>query len=333
MADTSNSGTAPDDDTRLPAARVRKQVEDALELADFIVGTGAKGPDGQPLPFDDISTVHMTAAQIGLISVPMTGAPVLTIDQWTKFEQAYYRIASIMTPVTAETLRDTRDTARPQGSYESVIYRLWDLVRGYSPAQRFTRSLWFWAIAFAVFIVAAEWGVNYLGLKKDAMSVVGWRTLLQSLLPWAYGGLGACAYMLRSAHYFIYQRSFDTRRTPEYFNRILLGAISGGAIILFSEYLLSADDGSAAHLGSAALGFVAGYSGDLVFNTIERIVNAIFPKVSVETTPSDDAKKRAAAKAGAGSAQSDQSDNASGQDGDGQAGGKQGDNQAGSGKN
>ena len=78
---------------------------------------------------------------------------------------------------------------------------------------------------------------------------------------------------------------------------------------------------------------MAGYSGDLVFNTIERIVNAIFPKVSVETTPSDDAKKRAAAKAGAGSAQSDQSDNASGQDGDGQAGGKQGDNQAGSGKN
>ena len=46
--------------------------------------------------------------------------------------------------------------------------------------------------------------------------------------------VGACAYMLRSAHYFIYQRSFDTRRTPEYFNRILLGAISGGAIILFS---------------------------------------------------------------------------------------------------
>jgi len=142
--------------------------------------------------------------------------------------------------------------------------------------------------------VFAEWMVNYLGLRADAQSVAGWRTLWQSLVPWAYGGLGACAYMLRSAHYFIYQRSFDCRRTPEYFNRILLGAISGGAIILFTEYLTSADDGSAAHLGSAALGFVAGYSGDLLFNTIERIVNAIFPKVSVETTPTDDARRKAA---------------------------------------
>ena len=85
--------------------------------------------------------------------------------------------------------------------------------------------------------------------------------------------------MLRSAHYFIYQRTFDVRRTPEYFNRILLGAVSGGAIILFVEYLSkSADDGSTAHVGSTALGFIAGYSGDFLFNTVERIVNAIFPK-------------------------------------------------------
>ena len=127
------------------------------------------------------------------------------------------------------------------------------------------------------------------------MSVASWRFLWQSLVPWAYGALGACAFLLRSAHYFIHQRSFDTRRTPEYFNRILLGAISGGGIILFTEYLTSADDGSVAHLGAAALGFVAGYSGDLLFNMVERVVTAIFPKVSTETVPTDDAKKKAAA--------------------------------------
>jgi hypothetical protein len=83
--------------------------------------------------------------------------------------------------------------------------------------------------------------------------------------------------MLRSAHYFIYQRSFDVRRTPEYYNRILLGAISGGAIILFITNL-SNDDGSSINLGAAALGFVAGYSTDLLFNTIERIVTAMRSK-------------------------------------------------------
>ena len=183
-----------------------------------------------------------------------------------------------MSPVTAETLRDTRDTARPPGNYAHLYYRVRDFIWGYSPAQRFTRELWFLAFFFVVAIIALEWAVNYLGLKKDAAAVASWRFLWQSLVPWAYGALGACAFLLRSAHYFIHQRTFDRRRTPEYFNRILLGAISGGGIILFTEYLTSADDGSVAHLGAAALGFVAGYSGDLLFNLVERVVTAIFPK-------------------------------------------------------
>ena len=54
-------------------------------------------------------------------------------------------------------------------------------------------------------------------------------------------------------------------------------SISGGAIILFVNYLV-ADDGTVLHLSSAALGFVAGYSTDFLFNTIERVVAAIFPK-------------------------------------------------------
>jgi hypothetical protein len=67
------------------------------------------------------------------------------------------------------------------------------------------------------------------------------------------------------------------RRKPEYFNRVLLGAISGGAIILFVNYLVD-DGGTVLHLSSAALGFVAGYSTDFLFNAIERVVAAVFPK-------------------------------------------------------
>jgi hypothetical protein len=43
------------------------------------------------------------------------------------------------------------------------------------------------------------------------------------------------------------------------------------------NYLVD-DDGTVLHLSSAALGFVAGYSTDFLFNTIERVVAAIFPK-------------------------------------------------------
>ncbi len=85
------------------------------------------------------------------------------------------------------------------------------------------------------------------------------------------------------------------RRTPEYYNRIGLGAISGGAIILFVNNLDN-EDGSSINLGAAALGFVAGYSTDLLFNTIERIVTAIFPKVAVETVAADSSMARTAPK-------------------------------------
>ena len=97
-----------------------------------------------------------------------------------------------------------------------------------------------------------------------------------------YGGLGACVYLLRSAHIFIYQRSFDVHHKPEYFNRILLGAVAGGAILLFVAQI-SDDEGNVVHLSSAALGFLAGYNTDFLFSTIERVSAAILPKVGIES--------------------------------------------------
>jgi hypothetical protein len=70
-----------------------------------------------------------------------------------------------------------------------------------------------------------------------------------------------------------------------------LGAISGGAIILFADYLVSQDD-TFTHIGTTALGFVAGYSTDFLFNTVERIVTALFPKVDVQTVSQGPPPKR-----------------------------------------
>jgi hypothetical protein len=106
--------------------------------------------------------------------------------------------------------------------------------------------------------------------------------LVQILNPYAYGGLGSCVYLLRSAHQYIHERTFDIRRMPEYFNRILLGTISGGAIILFVEQITT-DNGEVIKLSSAALGFLAGYSTDFLFSTIERIISAILPKTGLDS--------------------------------------------------
>ena len=261
------------------SAYARSQLDDALALSGYAVSAGVHTPGGDPLPFADIGVIQGTAAKLGLFDPPAEGAtasaPSVTASEWIAFEQAYYRLAVTMTPVTAETLASTQAMA-PEAD-ATVLHDLRDRIFGNSPALRFTRLFALVAIGFGAFVIIAECLINVYGQEAEATKFFWQKNILQSLLPWAYGALGSCAYLLRSAHYFIYQRSFDLRRKPEYFNRVLLGAISGGAIILFVNYLVD-EDGTTLHLSSAALGFVAGYSTDFLFNTIERVVAAIFPK-------------------------------------------------------
>jgi hypothetical protein len=284
-------------DTAEAAQRTHAQVQDAYELASYVVENGIKDESGQPLAFDNIKTIEATAAMLGIIAVNGDGPKPVTAAQWADFEQAYYALALATSPVTAETLRNTRyvagagmGTATGEAEGGAGLRGWW---AGKSPAQRFTRVLWGWTTAFALFVLASQVWIEYFALQTG---VGPWTTIPlhigQALQPWAYGGLGACAYLLRSAHTLIHQRSFDLRRKPEYFNRILLGAVSGGAIILFTDYL-SPPDETTAHLGATALGFIAGYSTDFLFNTVERVITALFPKVAVQTVPRDQSKKPA----------------------------------------
>lgn len=272
-ADETNTST-PSGNITAASAYARSQLEDALALCGYAVSAGVQSPRGEPQLFVDIGIIHGTAAKLGMFE-PSGGSASsggVTTPEWIAFEQAYYRLAVAMSPVTAETLAST------QGSVLDLEKASWrDRIFGNSPALRFTRMFSLVTIGIAAFILTAECLVYVWGLEGDARIRVWDKNLLGSLLPWAYGGLGSCAYLLRSAHYYIYQRSFDLRRKPEYYNRILLGAISGGAIILFVNYLVD-DGGTVLHLSSAALGFVAGYSTDFLFNAIERVVAAIFPK-------------------------------------------------------
>jgi hypothetical protein len=270
--DETNTST-PSGNITAASAYARGQIEDALALCGYAVGAGVQSPRGEPQLFVDIGIIQGTAAMLGMFeAADGPASPGVTTPEWIAFEQAYYRLAVVMSPVTAETLASTQGSVR---DLEEASWR--HKILGNSPALRFTRMFSAVTIGIAAFILIAECLVYVWGLEGDARIRVWDKSLLGSLLPWAYGALGSCAYLLRSAHYYIYQRSFDMRRKPEYYNRILLGAISGGAIILFVNYLVD-DGGTVLHLSSAALGFVAGYSTDFLFNTIERVVAAVFPK-------------------------------------------------------
>lgn len=256
----------------LVTEQIRNEVRDALELADFVVKTGTRTADGHTLSPNILKMIKVTAGNIRLFEPAGDPVHILASD-WTRFELAYYALVEFTSPVTVETLRNTRNT----GHFE---------FRHASLAQQFTWLLWLITIVFAVIVIAC--GVVATGADTAAK---GWgvtarfyNNYVPIIVPWVYGGLGACAYLLRTAHNLIAERSFDVRRKPEYLNRILLGAVSGGAIVLLFN---SGSDDDTVKISAAALGFVAGYSNDLLFSAIERIVAAILPKVGLETVKKD----------------------------------------------
>jgi hypothetical protein len=57
--------------------------------------------------------------------------------------------------------------------------------------------------------------------------------------------------------------------------------VSGGTISLFIQEI-AWDDG-VIRLSAAAPGFLAGYNNDFLFKTIERIAEAILPRIGIET--------------------------------------------------
>jgi hypothetical protein len=310
-----NPATTPGKIT-LASPYAEKRLDDALALSDYAVSAGVQTPAGEPLSFADIGLIQGTAAKLGKFDPPASQTqspkPSVTASEWIVFEEAYYRLAVATSPVTAETLAATKATMPDARS------NLGDRIFGYSPALRFTRGFALFTTVLAAFVLVAECLVYVWGLDGDANTYVWQKNILESVLPWAYGALGSCAYLLRSAHYFIYQRSFDLRRKPEYFNRVLLGAISGGAIILFVNYLVDDGGGTVLHLSSAALGFVAGYSTDFLFNTIERVVAAIFPKTDSDPKVQPQRIQRPVVKPPAGGGDApDDAGNADGADGNG----------------
>ncbi|HEX9582190.1 MAG TPA: hypothetical protein VF970_13895 [Gemmatimonadales bacterium] len=110
---------------------------------------------------------------------------------------------------------------------------------------------------------------NYAGQREFAV------------VPFAYGGLGAAAFLLRAAHGHLHSRTFDPNHIPEYYSRMLLGVIAGGAIQLLITQ--GADESGVIKLSAAAVAFVAGYNSDLLFSTVERISAALLPKVGVSS--------------------------------------------------
>jgi hypothetical protein len=271
------SSTTPSVDPNAQLVRIVSQVNDAKFLLSWAVSHGKTIEDRIVTIICDFDKGLPDTARMA--------------DACARFAAAYRDLVASTGGVTAATLHATNEEGVDLVEWRIPILWRIPLLRfpvG-SVAKRWSMRLWLYTAVFALVIIGAE---NYdevlNGFFARDESTEGpslwWyitNTVLQNILPFAYGGLGAATYLLRSAHVFLHERTFDPNRIPEYFNRLLVGAIAGGTIKLLVNQV--PDAGATIEVSGAALGFVAGYNADLLFRSVERVIEALLPRVGVET--------------------------------------------------
>ncbi len=213
----------------------------------------------------------------------------LTADDINKLESYYRLLEEELEPVNAVSLYAT-DARRDSSNSKNYMN---------TEAGKHARRVW--RMAFS--ILALIMGINLFQYVFDMLSsdwavkmpegfvyitILYW--LSAGITPFAYGAFGACVRLLRVTERRLRDRSFDPRRIPEHNNRLVLGTLSGGVIVLL--YSSGGVGETDVMLTEAALGFLAGYSIDLLFSIIDRMVNAL----SLEKTNTAPIKKKSSAR-------------------------------------
>jgi hypothetical protein len=117
---------------------------------------------------------------------------------------------------------------------------------------------------------------------------------VNAINPFLFGTLGACVYLMRITSTRLHNRTFNPSRIPEHINRLFLGTVSGGIVILFLEDgVILGSPGKGVPITAAGIGFIAGYSIEFLYQVIDRIIKAVLPTISSSFDPSQvEIKKR-----------------------------------------
>ncbi|MBI3773932.1 MAG: hypothetical protein HY272_14700 [Gammaproteobacteria bacterium] len=279
-------------------------METAARVFSTVTADQAEVPQQQPLSMthlghfiDDALLLGCYALNAGILSDPKIlerlvilqrkmSAQDLTDADIAELIQSYDYVNNITGEVTPDSIRLT-DDVRESGYLRSTIgrhlLRLWGL------------TLLVGALIFGYAML--QYRVSYFDLGADAQITeahlfwVRLQNYLGFLVPFTYGALGTCAYLLRVVEQRLKARDFDIGRIPQHWNRFVLGTLSGGMVVLFVNQLPGAEN-TTIKISEGALGFLAGYSIEFLFQTLDRILAAILPKKSESTNPAHDEQEK-----------------------------------------
>lgn len=204
--------------------------------------------------------------------IKITHQKTLPEEDIIYLQSCYAILSRQLAPTTAISLRAT-ETKNAKSSQDYMN----------TDAGRHVRNIWissFLILAAIVFMNIYQYlfeldGAKVASLNADAFNTANYiYTFFIKLTPFMYGAFGACIYLLRQAETQLQERTFDPRRLPEFRNRLVLGTLSGGIIVMLYS---SGGSETNVKITEAALGFIGGYSIDLLFSLLDRIVEALKP--------------------------------------------------------
>jgi hypothetical protein len=200
------------------------------------------------------------------------------------FEHAYFELCTIVAPINVRTIRATCDGLLAKGTV--------------CEARRLARRVWRWTGIFILLAAIGQVLIYNVYKWPPEFDVNFWELvfyrLVKFLFPFAYGGVGACAYILRSGVGFIGSREFDPHFASEYSNRIWLGVLIGGlAYHLLGQIVPAANEDPGDNryrfqMTESLMGFLGGYFNDRIVRTFERLVDAILPGVTLQVAEGRD---------------------------------------------
>ena len=187
-------------------------------------------------------------------------------DEAAKLAELHRRLTDIVSPAKPQTLKLMLDQRR-RHPVLSVI--------GTVPIVRhiMVSSIFF----LVMFVVIGQLPlINRENLHEGILNTDGWVTIAVLGYLVSCAGLGACFASLFRLNTYISQATYDNRYDPTYWASILLGVIAGLFISeLLASMFLASGSSTIGNLGKPALALVGGFSANMVYKVLQRVVDTI----------------------------------------------------------
>lgn len=225
------------------------------ELLEFAAESGRLDPPDLAMEVKEIKKVLF-------YSYPNMLTQEMLCDTEAKLEELYAILTELVSPVTILTLRTTSEKYAVERSQWSSVF-----LGASSIGRNFFRQL-FWIAVLLVCLISLR---KLVGNPTDSLAFID---------PFLYGALGALIYLYKDLAKLYINRTLHPKKLSTNWLRLFMGALTGALIVnLFGQFFESASTEMGVSL--VAIGFLAGYSVEFFYQSLDRIIEIITPKSKI----------------------------------------------------